>query len=107
MYYVVVCIWFCVCLCVCVCVCFTFRDVRDRSNAQDFIIQDVKGETVGRMPGTVNGQQMIIQNCQVVTTLSRSSLSSFFFIFLFFYPYQYHMDLCNESCLSSWPAYQS
>ncbi|KAK7098375.1 protein XRP2-like [Littorina saxatilis] len=39
-------------------------DVRDRSKSQDFIIQDLKGETVGRMPGSVNGQQLVIQNCQ-------------------------------------------
>ena len=25
---------------------------------------------------------------------------------LFFYPYECHMDLCTESCLSSWPASQ-
>ncbi|KAK7481501.1 hypothetical protein BaRGS_00027263 [Batillaria attramentaria] len=39
-------------------------DVRDRSKAQDYIIQNKKGETLGRMPGTVNGQQFVIQNCQ-------------------------------------------
>ena len=49
-----------------------FRDVRDRSKAQDYIIQDLKGETVGRMPGTVNGQQLVIQNCQVSLKLARS-----------------------------------
>ena len=48
-----------------VCPYFVCRDKLDRSKAQDFIIQDLKGETVGRMPGTVNGEQMIIQNCQV------------------------------------------
>ena len=49
-----------------------FRDVRDRSKVQDYIIQDLKGETVGRMPGTVNGQQLVIQNCQVSLKLARS-----------------------------------
>ena len=29
------------------------------------MIDGVKGETVGRMPGTVNGMQFIIQNCEV------------------------------------------
>lgn len=38
-------------------------DVRD-TRAQDYIIENLKGETVGRMPGTVNGQQLVIQNCQ-------------------------------------------
>ena len=45
--------------------------MRDRTKAQDYIIQDLKGETVGRMPGTVNGQQLVIQNCQVSQRLVR------------------------------------
>ena len=53
-----------------------FRDVRDRSKAQDYIIQDLKGETVGRMPGTVNGQQLVIQNCQVSLKLAKGSVSA-------------------------------
>lgn len=39
-------------------------DLRDTSKPEDYMIQDVKGETVGRMPGTVQGQQLLIQNCQ-------------------------------------------
>ncbi|PVD18245.1 hypothetical protein C0Q70_21771 [Pomacea canaliculata] len=39
-------------------------DKKDRSKAQDFIIENHKGEILGRMPGTVDGQQLVIQNCQ-------------------------------------------
>ncbi|KAK6169351.1 hypothetical protein SNE40_020422 [Patella caerulea] len=39
-------------------------DKRDKMNVQDFIIDGVKNETVGRLPGVVNGQQMVIQNCE-------------------------------------------
>lgn len=44
---------------------FYFRDKRDKVNPSDYIIENVKGQTVGRIPGTVNGQQFIIQNCEV------------------------------------------
>ncbi|KAL5007276.1 hypothetical protein ScPMuIL_016082 [Solemya velum] len=37
---------------------------RDTLNVKDYILDGVKGETVGRLPGTVNGQQFVIQNCQ-------------------------------------------
>lgn len=39
-------------------------DKRPKINADDFMIQNRNGETVGRLPGTVNGQQFIIQNCK-------------------------------------------
>ncbi|XP_064600443.1 protein XRP2-like [Liolophura sinensis] len=39
-------------------------DKREKLNVQDFIIENVKDETVGRKPGTVNGQQFIIRNCE-------------------------------------------
>ena len=42
-----------------------FRDKREKIDPRDFMIDGVKGETVGRMPGTVNGMQFIIQNCEV------------------------------------------
>ncbi|KAK2189898.1 hypothetical protein NP493_94g02029 [Ridgeia piscesae] len=40
------------------------RDKRDKVDPKDFTIKNLNGETVGRVPGTVNGQQFIIQNCQ-------------------------------------------
>ncbi|KAI0227932.1 Protein XRP2 [Lamellibrachia satsuma] len=39
-------------------------DNRQRVDPKDFTIENLKGETAGRLPGTVNGQQFIIQNCQ-------------------------------------------
>lgn len=39
-------------------------DKKDRPDPKDFTIAELKGETVGRLPGTVNGQQFIINNCQ-------------------------------------------
>ncbi|KAK3739786.1 hypothetical protein RRG08_033935 [Elysia crispata] len=40
------------------------QDKRDKSNVENFIIDGKKGETVSRLPGTVNGEQIVIQNCQ-------------------------------------------
>ncbi|ESO97525.1 hypothetical protein LOTGIDRAFT_103457 [Lottia gigantea] len=39
-------------------------DKREKSNAEDYLIDGVKNETVGRLPGVLNGQQIIIQNCE-------------------------------------------
>ncbi|KAK0068445.1 protein XRP2 [Biomphalaria pfeifferi] len=39
-------------------------DKRDRSRASDFIIDGKKGETVIKHVGSVNGEQIVIQNCQ-------------------------------------------
>ncbi|XP_071851047.1 protein XRP2-like [Apostichopus japonicus] len=39
-------------------------DKKDRPDPKDFTIEGLKGETAGRVPGTVNGQQFIINNCQ-------------------------------------------
>ncbi|XP_059161923.1 protein XRP2-like [Physella acuta] len=39
-------------------------DKRDRSNVNDFIIDGKKGETVVKKAGDVNGEQIVIQNCQ-------------------------------------------
>ena len=41
------------------------RDKRDRIDPKDVTIENLKDETAGRLPGTVNGQQFIIQNCEV------------------------------------------
>jgi len=37
---------------------------RARIDPKDYTISDVTGETVGKLPGEINGQQFIIQNCQ-------------------------------------------
>ncbi|XP_050416490.1 protein XRP2 [Patella vulgata] len=39
-------------------------DKRDKVNVQDFIIDGIKNDTVGRLPGDVHGQQIVIQNCE-------------------------------------------
>lgn len=39
-------------------------DKRREIDAKDYTIEDVKATVVGRTPGTVNGQQIIIQNCE-------------------------------------------
>lgn len=41
------------------------RDRKDRPNPKDFTIADLKGETSGRLPGKIGGQQFIIRDCQV------------------------------------------
>ncbi|KAK3918460.1 Protein XRP2 [Frankliniella fusca] len=38
-------------------------DKRPKINPSDFIIANFKGEDVCRVPGSVNGQQLVIQNC--------------------------------------------
>ena len=42
-----------------------YRDNRAKIDPKDYMIENMKGETVGKMPGTVNGMQFIIQNCEV------------------------------------------
>jgi hypothetical protein len=45
---------------------FIFRDKRREGlRKEDFIIKNQKDSTLGRVPGTVNGQQFLIQNCEV------------------------------------------
>lgn len=44
---------------------FVSRDRKDRPNPKDFTIADLKGETSGRLPGKIGGQQFIIRDCQV------------------------------------------
>ncbi|XP_033638770.1 protein XRP2-like isoform X1 [Asterias rubens] len=39
-------------------------DRKDRPDPKDYKIEDLNGETVGRVPGKVDGQQFIIKNCQ-------------------------------------------
>jgi hypothetical protein len=45
--------------------CCHYRDKRERVDPRDFTIENLNGETAGRAPGTINGQQFIIRNCQV------------------------------------------
>lgn len=42
-----------------------YRDKRAKLDPKDYSISNVTGETVGKLPGEINGQQFIIQNCQV------------------------------------------
>ncbi|XP_014665151.1 PREDICTED: protein XRP2-like [Priapulus caudatus] len=39
-------------------------DKRAQIDPKDYIIENVNGQTVGKIPGQVNGQQFIIQNCE-------------------------------------------
>ena len=42
-----------------------YRDKRAKLDPKDYSISNVTGETAGKLPGEINGQQFIIQNCQV------------------------------------------
>lgn len=44
---------------------FVCRDKRERVNPKDYMIDGQIGETFCKLPGTINGQQFIIQNCEV------------------------------------------
>lgn len=39
-------------------------DKREKIDVKNFMLDNLSSETVGRMPGSINGQQFIIQNCQ-------------------------------------------
>ncbi|XP_067934750.1 protein XRP2-like [Watersipora subatra] len=39
-------------------------DKREKLDMSNFILDKLSGEVVGRMPGTINGQQFIIRNCE-------------------------------------------
>ncbi|KAK7070327.1 Protein Xrp2, partial [Halocaridina rubra] len=41
-----------------------FRDKREKVNPADFTIENISNQEIGRLPGSINGQQFIIQNCQ-------------------------------------------
>ena len=49
------------------------RDLRDVRHVQDYMIHDVTGETVGRLPGTVDGEQLMVQNCHVCKKFFRDN----------------------------------
>ncbi len=42
-----------------------FRDKRPKIDPKDYMLDGVKGETIGKIPGEINGQQFIVQNCEV------------------------------------------
>ena len=52
---------------------FCFRDKRERVDPKDITIENLKDDTAGRLPGTLNGQQFIIQNCEVSRALTRTT----------------------------------
>lgn len=41
------------------------REDRKAIKKEDFILDHLKDQTIYRLPGSVNGQQFIIQNCEV------------------------------------------
>ena len=41
------------------------RDKRAKADPADYMIDGYNGETFYKLPGTINGQQFIIQNCEV------------------------------------------
>lgn len=41
------------------------RDRRERVDPKDYTLQNLTGETVGRLPGEVKGQQFIVDRCKV------------------------------------------
>jgi len=44
---------------------FVYRDKRAKVDPKDYMIDGQTGETFYKLPGTINGQQFIIQNCEV------------------------------------------
>jgi protein XRP2 len=40
------------------------RDKRDAVNLKDYTVENTEGDEVLKMPGSVNGQQFVIQNCK-------------------------------------------
>lgn len=43
---------------------YSWDKKREGLRKEDFIIKDQKDATLGRVPGTVNGQQFLVQNCE-------------------------------------------
>jgi len=44
---------------------FVYRDKRAKADPKDYMIDGQNGETFYKLPGSINGQQFIIQNCEV------------------------------------------
>lgn len=45
--------------------CLLYRDKRETSSQTEYMLSDIKGRTLCRHPGTVEGQPVTIQKCQV------------------------------------------
>lgn len=43
---------------------YSWEQKRTEIDPKDYVADNLKGQTVGRVPGTVNGEQFIIQNCE-------------------------------------------
>lgn len=43
-----------------------WRDKKGKVDPKQFMFESLRDETIGKLPGEINGQQFIIQNCQVV-----------------------------------------
>ena len=41
------------------------RDKRPRLDIKNYMYDGLKDQTVGKLPGAIDGQQFIVQNCQV------------------------------------------
>jgi len=55
----------CMCNCCFPPVVFVCRDKRAKADPKDYMIDGQNGETFYKLPGSLNGQQFIIQNCEV------------------------------------------
>ena len=42
-----------------------YRDARPKVDQSSYMFDGLKNETVGKLPGQLNGMQFIIQNCEV------------------------------------------
>ena len=42
------------------------RDRADRPDPKDYMYSDIEGAVIGKCPGSINGQQFLIQNCKVL-----------------------------------------
>ncbi len=56
------------------------REDRKAIKKEDFILDKLKDQTICRLPGSVNGQQFIVQNCDVNNRNSHIGKLSFFLI---------------------------
>ena len=45
------------------------RDRADRPDPKDYMYSDIEGAVIGKCPGSINGQQFLIQNCKVSLVL--------------------------------------
>lgn len=63
-----------------------YRDKRREINVKDYMIENQSDSTLGRVPGQVNGQQFVIQNCKVCVIIrSWSEEQNLFLTWLIFW----------------------